>query len=81
MTGPSLNYGVPQQLLDQYGPQSQMYQDELAAFNSSRDGFLSQITSAMAQQHGFDVHLTKPAQADLLLERVGELMAKGRANA
>jgi signal transduction histidine kinase/ActR/RegA family two-component response regulator len=36
---------------------------------------------ALAKQHGFDVHLTKPAPADLLLERVGELMAQGRAKA
>ena len=36
---------------------------------------------ALARQHGFDLHLTKPAQADLLLERVGELMAQGQAQA
>jgi len=29
----------------------------------------------MARQSGFDLHLTKPAAADLLLERVAALMA------
>jgi len=36
---------------------------------------------AMARRHGFDVHLAKPAPADVLLERVGELMAGSEAGA
>jgi len=36
---------------------------------------------AMARRHGFDVHLAKPAPADVLLDRVGELMAGTEAGA
>ncbi|HKB52473.1 MAG TPA: ATP-binding protein, partial [Ramlibacter sp.] len=34
----------------------------------------------LAKQHGFDVHLTKPAPADVLLERVAELIAQRAAS-
>jgi len=36
---------------------------------------------AMARRHGFDLHLAKPAPADVLLERVGELAARSPAGA
>jgi signal transduction histidine kinase/ActR/RegA family two-component response regulator len=33
----------------------------------------------LAKRHGFDVHLTKPAQPDVLIERVGALMRRDEA--
>jgi signal transduction histidine kinase/ActR/RegA family two-component response regulator len=33
----------------------------------------------LAKRHGFDVHLTKPAQPDVLIERVGALLRRDQA--